>query len=83
MDSNRQQSITITNPSLDCSQDSLSGSSSTTQSTQENSSDQEIIDVDNLKSSPRSPRPKIHRLRPDDDRHDEKHSKQFFSQFAS
>ena len=40
-------------PSLNCSQDSLSGSSSTTQSTQGVSSDQEIIDVNNLKYLPR------------------------------
>ena len=46
------------NPSLNCSQDLLSGSSSK-KSTQEVSSDQEIIDVNNLKSSPRSPRPSI------------------------
>ena len=55
------------NPSLNCNQDSFSGSSSTTQSKQDVSSDQEIIDVNNLKSSLRSPRP------PNDDRHDEKH----------
>ena len=61
------------NPSLDCSQDSFSGSSSTTQSTQEVSSDQKIIDVNNsLKSSPRSLRPKIYQLHHNDDRHDEK-----------
>ena len=33
----------------------------------------EIIDVKNVKSSPRSPRPKINWLHLKDDRHDEKH----------
>ena len=61
------------NLSLNCSQDLLLGSSSKKKSTQEVSSDREIIDVNNLKSSPRSPRPKINRLSPNDDRHDEKH----------
>ena len=61
------------NPSLNCNQDSLSGSSSTTQSKQDVSSDQEIIDVNNLKSSPHSPRPKINQLCPNYDHHDEKH----------
>ena len=49
----------------------MSGSTSAAQSTQEVSSDQEIIDVNNLKSSPSSPRLKISRLRPNDYRHDE------------
>ena len=59
------------NPSFNYSQSSLSGSTSAAQSTQEVSSDQEIIDVNNLKSSPSSPRLKISRLRPNDYRHDE------------
>ena len=66
----RKEATAKDNPSLNCRQDSLSGSSFTTQ---EVSSDQEIVDVDNFKSSPRSPRPKINRLRPNDDRRDEKH----------
>ena len=58
------------NPSFNCSHSSLSGSSSAAQSI---SSDQEI-DVNNLKSSPRSPRlVKISRLHPNDYHHDEQH----------